>query len=67
MANITIDDVTYDLDTLPENVKGQVNNLQATEAELARQQALVSMLKAARLKYQDLLKIELQKMDKEDE
>jgi len=66
MANITIDDVTYDLDTLPENVKGQVNNLQATEAELARQQALVSMLKAARLKYQDLLKIELQKMDKED-
>ncbi len=67
MADITIDGITYDLDTLPEDVKGQVNNLRATEAELARQQALVSMLKAARLQYQHLLKIELKKLDKEDE
>ena len=66
MATITIDNVEYDLDTLPESVKAQVTNLQATEAELARQQALVTMLQAARIKYRELLKSELDSIEKTD-
>jgi len=64
MATITIDNVEYDVDTLPEQVKTQLTNLRATEAELERQQALVTMLQAARVKYRELLRTELQNMQK---
>jgi hypothetical protein len=62
MATVTIDNVEYDLDSLSDNARTQINNLHATEAELNRQQALVSMLQAARLKYRELLKAEMAAM-----
>ena len=53
---ITIDDVEYDLDSLSDNARAQVVNLQATDQELARARSLVAILQTARMAYANALK-----------
>lgn len=56
---ITIDDVEYDLDSLSDNARAQVVNLQATDQELARARSLVAILQTARMAYANALKAQL--------
>lgn len=58
-TKVTIDGIEYVYEELTEAARNQITNLRATEAELNRQQALVGMLQAARVKYIELLKAEL--------
>ena len=51
MSKVNIDGKDYDLESLSEKARTQVRNLQATEIELARTQALVAMLTTARAAY----------------
>ena len=56
---ITIDGVEYDLDSLSDNARAQVVNLQATDQELARARSLVAILQTARMAYANALKAQL--------
>ena len=56
---ITIDGVEYDFDNFSDSARAQLVNLQATDQELVRAQALVAMLQTARAAYANKLKIEL--------
>lgn len=58
---IRIDGVDYALDSLSEAARTQVNNLRATEREIARTQALLAILQTARTTYGLALKNELVK------
>jgi len=51
MANITIDDKTYDFDTLTQDAKNQVNMIQAVDKELQQLQVKTAILQTARLAY----------------
>jgi hypothetical protein len=51
MATITIDNKEYDLDTLSEEAKGQLTNVQFVDQELARLQAQIAVLQTARIAY----------------
>ncbi|QSR36616.1 hypothetical protein CFI10_16830 [Marinobacterium iners] len=66
-TKVTIDGVEYIYEELTEAARNQITNLRATEAELNRQQALLGMLQAARIKYVELLKAELPQTVTENE
>lgn len=51
MPNITIDNQDYDLDTLTDEAKAQLQSLQFVDAELARLQAQAAVLQTARAAY----------------
>jgi cell division protein ZapA (FtsZ GTPase activity inhibitor) len=51
MAMITIDNKEYNLDTLSDEAKGQLTNVQFVDQELARLQAQVAVLQTARIAY----------------
>lgn len=59
MATITIDNQTYDLDTLSDEAKGQLQSLQFCDAELARLQAQASVIQTARMAYSKALQAAL--------
>ena len=51
MPNIKINDVAYDLDTLPDEAKAQVQNISFVDQELSRLQAQTAILQTARISY----------------
>ena len=55
MPTIKIDNIDYDLDTLPEEAKKQLQMLQFVDAELARLQAQAAVLQTARMAYSKAL------------
>jgi hypothetical protein len=59
MTTVTIDNRTYDLDTLSPEAKGQLQSLQFCDAELARLQAQTAVLQTARLAYAKALQAAL--------
>ncbi len=59
MTTVNIDNVEYDFDGLSEEAKGQFNSLKFVEAELMRTEALVAVLKTARMTYGRALKAAL--------
>lgn len=59
MAQVTIDSVTYDTDTLSAAAKAQLANIQATDMEIQHLQNLLSIAATARASYGAALKAEL--------
>ena len=55
MPNITIDNHSYDLDTLSDDAKAQLQSLQFVDSELARLQAQAAVLQTARMSYSKAL------------
>lgn len=55
MPTITIDNHTYDLDTLSADARAQLTSLQFVDAELARLQAQAAVLQTARMAYSKAL------------
>jgi len=51
MPIITIDDKTYDTDTLSEEAKAQLTSVQFVDQELARLNAQAAVLQTARIAY----------------
>jgi hypothetical protein len=51
MPIIKIDNKDYELDTLPQAAKDQLQSLQFVDAELTRLQAQASVLRTARIAY----------------
>lgn len=58
---ITVDGKEYLIDDLSDNAKAQLGSLRATDAEIARLEAMVAMLKTARIAYARAAKEELDK------
>ena len=59
MASIKIDNMDYDIDTLSDEAKAQLQSLQFCDAELARLQAQAAVLQTARMAYSNALKAAL--------
>ncbi len=59
MANITINNTTYDVDTLSDDAKAQLQSLQFVDAELARLNAQGAVLQTARIAYSKALQAAL--------
>ncbi|PJC22746.1 MAG: hypothetical protein CO065_01065 [Comamonadaceae bacterium CG_4_9_14_0_8_um_filter_57_21] len=59
MSTITIDNQAYDLDTLSDDAKAQLQSLQFVDAELARLQAQTAVLQTARMAYSKALQAAL--------
>ena len=59
MPTITIDDKLYDVDTLSDEAKEQLQNLQFVDSELARLQAQIAVLQTARMAYAKALQAAL--------
>jgi len=59
--NITIDGKQYELGALPEAVRHQVANLQATDGEIARLQMQLAIAQTARNAYVRALQDEMSK------
>ena len=59
MPQITIDNHTYDLDTLTDEAKAQLTSLQFVDAELQRLQAQTAVLQTARMAYSKALQAAL--------
>jgi len=59
MPSITIDNHTYDLDTLSADAKAQLQSLQFCDSELARLQAQAAVLQTARMAYSKALQAAL--------
>ncbi len=59
MAKINVNNIEYEYDSLSDNAKGQVVNLQFVEAELQRFTALTAVYKTARDAYVQALQAEL--------
>ncbi|MDO9279593.1 MAG: DUF6447 family protein [Polaromonas sp.] len=59
MASIKIDNMDYDIDTLSDEAKAQLQSLQFCDAELARLQAQAAVLQTARAAYSTALKAAL--------
>ncbi len=51
MPTIKIDNIDYDIDTLSEDAKAQLQSLQFCDAELQRLQAQAAVLQTARVAY----------------
>ena len=51
MPTITIDNQSYDLDTLSTEAKAQLQSLKFVDSELARLQAQTAVLQTARMAY----------------
>jgi hypothetical protein len=62
MSQITIDNRDYDLDTLSDDAKAQLQSLQFVDAELARLQAQAAVLQTARMAYVKALQAALPSM-----
>jgi hypothetical protein len=56
MPIIKIDDKEYELDTLPDPVKAQLQSLQFVDVELQRLQAQAAVFQTARVAYSKALK-----------
>lgn len=61
MANITIDDKSYDLDSLSREAKAQLFHLQAIDMEIGRMNVQLAVFKTARMNYAGALKAALDK------
>jgi hypothetical protein len=59
MPTITIDNHSYELDTLSNEAKAQLQSLQFCDAELARLQAQSAVLQTARMAYSKALQASL--------
>ena len=59
MPIITINNHPYDLDTLSDEAKAQLQSLQFVDAELARLQAQTAVLQTARMAYSKALQAAL--------
>jgi len=59
MPTIKIDNQDYDLDSLSDNAKAQLQSLQFVDAELQRLNAQAAVLQTARIAYVNALKAEL--------
>lgn len=59
MTTITIDNRDYDLDTLSDEAKAQLQSLQFCDAELARLQAQAAIIQTARMAYSKALQAAL--------
>jgi len=59
MATITIDGKEYDLETLSDAAKGQLQSVQVVDRKIADVQAELAILQTARNAYVDGLKAEL--------
>jgi hypothetical protein len=59
MPSITINNQSYDLETLTDDAKAQLQSLQFVDAELSRRQAQTAVLKTARLAYAKALQAAL--------
>ncbi|MCL2022688.1 MAG: DUF6447 family protein [Betaproteobacteria bacterium] len=66
VQTVTIDGKPYPLDSLSETARNQITNLRATEQEIARTQAMLSMLQTARQAYAQVLKEEMEKLEPTD-
>ena len=58
---ITIDNKQYDYDSLSDIAKGQISNLQVTDAEISMLQTRLNITQTARSVYINALKAELEK------
>ncbi len=56
MSSVTIDNTTYDLDTLSDEAKAQLQSLQFVDSELQRMSAKTAVLQTARMAYANALK-----------
>jgi len=65
MANLIINDKTYDIDKLSTEAKAQVASLQFVDAELARLNATIAVFQTARNGYLKVLLPELNALDNE--
>jgi hypothetical protein len=61
MSNIIIDNQTYDLNTLSDEAKAQLQMVQFTDQEIARLTALLMMAQTARIAYANALQAALPK------
>ena len=61
MSTVKIDNREYDLDTLSDDARAQLQSLQFVDAELARLQAQASVLQTARMAYSKALQAALPK------
>jgi hypothetical protein len=59
MSTVKIDNRDYDLDTLSDDAKAQLQSLQFVDSELARLQAQASVLQTARMAYAKALQAAL--------
>lgn len=59
MTQIKIDNQAYDLDTLSDEAKKQLQSLQFCDAELVRLRAQTAVLQTARMAYSNALKAAL--------
>ena len=55
MPTISIDNIDYDLDTLSDEAKAQLNSLQFVDSELQRLTAQTAVLQTARMAYSKAL------------
>jgi len=62
VPTITIDNKPYTLDTLTEQARAQIINLQAVEAEIAQLQRQLAIAQTARSAYASVLKAEIAKL-----
>jgi len=62
MPTIKIDNVDYDTDTLSDEAKAQLGNLQFCDHELARLQARAAAMQTARMAYAKALQVALPAM-----
>ena len=61
VANITIDEIEYDLDKLSDDAKSQIQMMQLTDQEIARLNVQLAIHQTARRAYADALKAALPK------
>ena len=59
MPKITVDNIDYDFDTLSPDAQAQVTSLQFVDAELARLNAQIAVLRTARIAYGNALQAAL--------
>ena len=63
MTQITVDNNSYDLDSLSNESKAQLGSLQFVDSEIARLQAQLAAMQTAQIGYANALKAELAKND----
>ena len=61
MANIKLDGVDYDIDSLSDEAKATVSSLQFVQSEIQRANANIAILKTAESAYVNSLKQEVEK------
>ena len=60
MTTVTIDDKEYELDSLSDEAKAQLQSLQYVDSELARNEAQAAVLQTARVAYATALNAALE-------